>query len=104
MRFKTNHPLYSQIENIEERMICVEKKEFGQFGRFVIDPKIIKILEKQSLTPGGELYFTEAVNKLAQKELVIAHKFDPQHCLNIGTPETWLEANIKCQQNSGPIT
>jgi len=63
------------------------------FGRFVVGPKIFSALQKQKLSQ-GELFFTDAVNDLAQTETVIAQPIKKGQWLTTGDPLRWLKTNI----------
>ena len=72
------------------------------FGRFVVDPKIFSILQKQKLSQ-GELFFTDAVNILAQTDVVIAQPIKNAQWLTTGDPLRWLKANIIVGLNNKTI-
>jgi len=63
------------------------------FGRFVVNPKIFSALQKQKLFR-GELFFTDAINILAQTDVVIAQPIKNAQWLTTGDPLRWLKANI----------
>jgi len=63
------------------------------FGRFVVNPKILSVLQKQKLSQ-GELFFTDAVNILAQTDVVIAQPIKNGQWLTTGDPLRWLKTNI----------
>ncbi|MDP9727308.1 UTP--glucose-1-phosphate uridylyltransferase GalU [Alicyclobacillus tolerans] len=62
-------------------------------GRYVLPPSIFDILEETPLGLGGELQLTDAIETLAQKNLVEAYPFlGTRH--DIGNLEGWLRANL----------
>ena len=63
------------------------------FGRFVVNPKIFSVLQKQKISH-GELFFTDTVNILAQTNVVIAQPIKNGQWLTTGDPLRWLKANI----------
>jgi UTP--glucose-1-phosphate uridylyltransferase len=67
----------------------------AQFGRFVVSSKIFAVLEKQGLSRAGELWFADAVNNLAQKDIVLAVPIVEGEWLTTGDPLRWLKANLK---------
>ena len=58
-----------------------------------LGPKIFSALQKQKLSQ-GELFFTDAVNDLAQTETVIAQPIKKGQWLTTGDPLRWLKTNI----------
>jgi UTP--glucose-1-phosphate uridylyltransferase len=64
------------------------------FGRFVISPQIFAVLEKQEIAR-GELWLTDAINTLAQKDVVIAEPIKQGKWMTTGDPLHWLQANIE---------
>jgi len=63
------------------------------FGRFVVDPEIFSVIQKQTLSK-GELFFTDAVNTLAQTDIVIGQPVKGAQWLTTGDPLRWLETNL----------
>ncbi len=63
------------------------------FGRFVVSPEIFSVLQKQTLSK-GELFFTDAVNALAQTGIAIGQPVKDAQWLTTGDPLRWLEANF----------
>jgi len=67
----------------------------AQVGRFVVSPKIFSVLEKQQTSRGGELWFADAVNTLAQTDVVLAPPTKEEKWVTAGDPLRWLKANIQ---------
>jgi len=44
-------------------------------GRYILTPKIFKILERQETGAGGEIQLTDAIRRLEENEVVYAYKF-----------------------------
>ena len=63
------------------------------FGRFVVSPEIFSVLQKQTLSK-GELFFTDAVNVLAQTGIAIGQPVKDAQWLTTGDPLRWLETNL----------
>jgi len=63
-------------------------------GRFVISPKIFKILAEQEVDR-GELWLTNAVNTLARQDVAIAEPIKEGEWMTTGDPLNWLKANIR---------
>jgi UTP--glucose-1-phosphate uridylyltransferase len=78
----------------------------AQLGRFVLDPKIIDILEKRELGLGNELYLTDAIDKLCRTNRVIAHPIEGAWHTT-GDPLRFLitsiESALRRQEFAGPL-
>ena len=67
----------------------------AQGGRFLVTPKVFPLLESQSLSRDGELWFTDASNSLAKQGIVLTQSFEKdEDWLTTGDPLRWLTANI----------
>ena len=64
------------------------------FGRFVAAPHVFNFLKKQKISAKGELFFTDTVNAIAQKGVVLAPPLKNGQWLTTGDPLRWLKANI----------
>lgn len=68
---------------------------FAQGGRFIVTPKVFAILEQQSLSRDGELWFSDASNTLAKTDVVLTQAFEKdEDWLTTGDPLRWLKANL----------
>ncbi|HOR02135.1 MAG TPA: sugar phosphate nucleotidyltransferase [Candidatus Woesebacteria bacterium] len=73
---------------------------FAQGGRFVVTPKVFDLLEHQSLSRDGELWFSDASNQLAKIGIVLTQAFEgAEDWLTTGDPLRWLIANITLALN-----
>lgn len=90
----------NEVEAILEKPEVEEaKKKFSnvvQFGRFVFNYKIIKVLESLPLGKGGELWLTDAINLLAQNKnnKVIAQPIKG-NWFTTGDPLNYLKTTIE---------
>lgn len=92
---------YKDGTRINQAVGLVEKADkdhaysnMAQFGRFVFSRKVIDEVE---LTPPGkdqELWVADALNRLAQKELVIAQPIEGKW-LTTGDPLNYLKATVE---------
>lgn len=74
---------------------------FGQGGRFVVDNKILNVLQNQETGLGNELWLADANNTLAKTDIVLTEAFDSQSdWLTTGDPLRWLKANITIVLNN----
>lgn len=88
----------SKINQID-RIVEKAKKEdapsnMAQFGRFVFSYKVIDALKKTGLGKGGELWVTDALNKLAKSGKVIAQPIKGKW-LTTGDPLNYLKATVE---------
>jgi UTP--glucose-1-phosphate uridylyltransferase len=68
----------------------------AQGGRFVVSAnKIIPVIETQGISRDNELWFADAENILAQKDVVLTQAFEgDQDWMTTGDPLRWLQSNI----------
>lgn len=78
---------------------------FGQGGRFVVDgAKLWPVLTTQSTGKGNELWFADAVNTLAAKDVVLTEATDTESdWMTTGDPSRWLKANIAVALNDDTV-
>jgi UTP--glucose-1-phosphate uridylyltransferase len=73
---------------------------FAQGGRFVLNNKIISVLENQPTGQGNELWLADANNHLAKTDIVLTQAFEGvEDWLTTGDPLRWLIANITLALN-----
>ncbi|MFH1566073.1 MAG: sugar phosphate nucleotidyltransferase [bacterium] len=97
IRYKKDTKI-NQIEEIVEKPDVEEaKKRLSnkvQFGRFIFSYKVIKAIEKIPLGKGKELWITDALNYLAQRNVVIAQPIEGKW-LTTGDPLRYLKATVE---------
>jgi len=94
VKFKEKGSYPHQIDQVFEKLPRDKApSNITLFGRFVVNPKIFSVLQKQRLSQ-GELFFTDTVNALAQTDVVIAQPIKNAQWLTTGDPLRWLKANI----------
>lgn len=64
------------------------------FGRYLLTPKVMDILEHTEPGKGGEIQLTDALVELLESEEMYAVVVDPQHAFDTGNVLSWLEANV----------
>ena len=65
----------------------------GIIGRYVLSPRIFKVLENTPPGQGGEIQLTDALQGLLNHEKMFAYEIEGiRH--DAGTPLGWLKANI----------
>lgn len=64
------------------------------FGRYLLTPKVMELLESTKPGAGGEIQLTDALVELLQTENVYAYVIDPDEGYDTGTVANWIEANV----------
>lgn len=64
------------------------------FGRYLLSPKVMELLQTTQPGAGGEIQLTDALVELLKTENVYAYVIDPAEGFDTGTVATWLEANV----------
>ena len=77
----------------------------AQGGRFVVSAsKIIPVIETQGISRDNELWFADAENILAQKDIVLTQSFEGEEdWMTTGDPLRWLQSNIIMGMNDNKI-
>jgi len=95
IKYKKRAKIPNQAQEILEKLPADEApSRMAQFGRFILNWKILEVLKKQKLGKGGELWLADALNALAKKEIVIAQPIKGTW-LTTGDPLSWLKTNIE---------
>jgi len=63
-------------------------------GRFIASNKILENIDINKLSRDNELWFTDALTKLAQSGVVLTQATQNERWLTTGDPLRWLKANI----------
>jgi UTP--glucose-1-phosphate uridylyltransferase len=99
VRFKKGGKVPYQIETVEEGLPAGKApSNFIQFGRFVVSAEVVEVLKEQPLSAKKELFFTDAMKKMAGKGVVIAQPIKKGKWLTTGDPERWLKTNLEFQK------
>jgi UTP--glucose-1-phosphate uridylyltransferase len=69
-------------------------------GRFVASNKIMENIDINKLSRDKELWFTDALTKLAQNSIVLTQSTENEKWLTTGDPLRWLKANIMVALNN----
>ena len=64
------------------------------FGRYLLTPKVMKLLETTEPGAGGEIQLTDALVELLKTENVYAYVIDPEEGYDTGTIANWIQANV----------
>ena len=63
------------------------------FGRYLLSPRVMKLLADVQPGVGGEIQLTDALDALLAEEEMFALVVDPADGFDTGTVESWLETN-----------
>jgi len=63
------------------------------FGRYLLSPRVMELLEGAKPGAGGEIQLTDALDALLQEEEMYALVIKPTDGFDTGTIESWLETN-----------
>ena len=63
------------------------------FGRYLLSPRVMELLDGAEPGAGGEIQLTDAMDKVLTEEEMYALVVDPADGFDTGTPESWLDAN-----------
>lgn len=86
---------YRAVAVLEKLAADQAPSNMVQFGRFVVSAKIFPVLKAQKISRGNELWFADAVNTLAQKDIVLAVPIKKGEWLTTGDPLRWLKVNLE---------
>jgi len=86
--------VYKIRDMVEKPSIHKSPSRLAIIGRYIISPKIFKILSDTEAGIGGELQLTDALRRLLQEEPVwgVIYKGERFDC---GTQNGWFAANVK---------
>jgi UTP--glucose-1-phosphate uridylyltransferase len=83
-----------QMESIVEKPKPAEApSRLAQFGRFVLTPRVVEVLENTPLGKGGELYLTDALARVCREDRVLVHKAEGTW-YTMGDPVNFLKATV----------
>jgi UTP--glucose-1-phosphate uridylyltransferase len=80
---------------IEKPPVGEEPSNLRIFGRYLLTPRVMKILAETPPGKGGEIQLTDALITLLQHEEIYAVIVDPAEGYDTGNVLAWMEANIK---------
>ena len=64
------------------------------FGRYLLSPRVMELLEDAQPGAGGEIQLTDALDSVLREEEMYALVIDPTEGYDVGTIESWHEANV----------
>jgi UTP--glucose-1-phosphate uridylyltransferase len=85
--------VYQVFGLVEKPAPSAAPSRLGIIGRYVLSPRIFKMLENTRPGKGGEIQLTDALQGLLKHEKMFAYEIEGiRH--DAGTPLGWLKANI----------
>ncbi|QOJ22972.1 MAG: UTP--glucose-1-phosphate uridylyltransferase GalU [Gammaproteobacteria bacterium] len=91
----------SIADNLSKVNAIVEKppvdkapSDLAVVGRYILTPRIFKLLEKTERGAGNEIQLTDAIAKLLQDETVLGYEFDGKR-YDCGSKSGYLEATVE---------
>jgi UTP--glucose-1-phosphate uridylyltransferase len=85
----------NELETIIEKPSPADApSNLAQLGRFVLSYKTIEILESLTVGKGGELWLTDAIDKLAASDSVIVHPIEGRW-FTTGDPLRFLKTTVE---------
>jgi len=91
----TTGPLYAAQGVVEKPEVKKAPSQIAIMGRYILDPKIFDVLERQQSGRGGEIQLTDALQTLLPKTPLTGYAFEGRR-FDCGDKAGWLEANISC--------
>ncbi len=85
----------SEIENIVEKPDPSEApSNLAVVGRYILTPRIFRLLDKTGVGAGGEIQLTDAIRTLMTEQTVLAYEFDGTR-YDCGNKLGYLQANVE---------
>ncbi len=79
---------------VEKPPIDKAPSDLAVVGRYILTPRIFKLLEKTERGAGNEIQLTDAIAKLLQEETVLGYEFDGKR-YDCGSKSGYLEATVE---------
>jgi len=87
--------VYKISEMVEKPPVEEAPSNLAIFGRYLLTPAVMGLLETTQPGAGGEIQLTDALVALLEREDVYAYVIDPKEGFDTGTIASWLAANIE---------
>ena len=81
-------------EMVEKPPVEEAPSNLAIFGRYLLTPRVMELLETTEPGAGGEIQLTDALIALLAEEETYAYVIDPDEGFDTGTVASWIEANI----------
>ena len=88
-------PGLGEIKGIVEKPKPDEApSDLAVVGRYILTPRIFKILQRTPQGAGGEIQLTDAISQMMQEQTVLAYEFDGKR-YDCGSKLGYLQANVE---------
>lgn len=89
------HEDYKQLTQLIEKPTPeAAPSNLANISKYILTPQILEVIEQQQPNPDtDELYITDSLQQLAQKQLVLVHETESEY-LDGGNVANWLKANL----------
>ena len=85
----------SEIKRIVEKPKPADApSNLAVVGRYILTPRIFKLLETTGRGAGGEIQLTDAIAKMLDEQTVLAYEFEGKR-YDCGSKQGYLEANVE---------
>lgn len=86
--------IYKVTGMVEKPKVEEAVSDIAALGRYIINPEIFDLLEKQQAGVGGEIQLTDSLAKLIDKDALCAYEFTGKR-YDMGNKEGFLEATCE---------
>ena len=88
-----------KIDSLVEKPDPAEApSDLAVFGRYLLSPRVMQLLEDAEPGVGGEIQLTDALDAVLREEEMYALVVDPEDGFDTGTVDTWMATNIALYQ------
>ena len=91
LQFSQKHKNWFVPSGIIEKPKAVKNSQFVNFGRYVLKQNFLEVLATVSKQPNGEIYLTNAFEKLIKSQDLVALKFKGK-TFDIGTMDNYIKS------------
>lgn len=81
-------------EMVEKPALEDAPSRLASFGRYLLSPRVMELLETTEPGAGGEIQLTDALVSLLDEEEMYAIVIDPASGYDTGTVPSWIAANV----------
>lgn len=86
--------VWKVTEMVEKPALEDAPSRLASFGRYLLSPAVMEILETTEPGAGGEIQLTDALVSLLDREDMYAIVIDPADGYDTGTVPSWIAANV----------
>lgn len=79
---------------VEKPPLAEAPTNLAVFGRYLLTPRVMELLQDVQPGVGGEIQLTDALDALLQEEEMYALVVSPEDGFDTGTRESWLATNV----------